>query len=120
MHRQYFPACRVDGPIEPPAPYAHLIFRGAVPNKCSRCSHLFEGGCKRHLEILGHYLHLDYGPCGVDGPTDPVTYEDAFVRANVEVPRKCANCRFLAIAPIHGLVCRKDAELWSDYHHSID
>ena len=121
MHTKYFPACPVDGPIEPAVAFGHMISRGAVPNKCSSCKHLFEGECTRASEnIAGRYLHLDHGPCGIDGPTDPVYYEDKFVTAKVSVPRKCLQCRFLKHDSIDGFYCSKDAEIWGDFHRGLD
>src|SRR5262245_26778416 len=95
MHKHYFPPCPVDGPIEPPVPYGHMGASGAVPNKCRSCPNLFEGSCLRSIKEVGRYLHLDYGPCGIPGPTDPVIYEDEFITSKVTVPRKCATCHFL-------------------------
>jgi hypothetical protein len=120
MHKQYFPACPVDGPIDPPFPFGHMVTSGAVPNKCGHCDKLFEGECIRFVEDVGHYLHLDYGPCGINGPTDPVTYEDEFVTAKVEVPRKCVSCVFLDFGQIRGFDCRKDADKWGGYHRGLD
>jgi hypothetical protein len=120
MYRKYFPACHVDGPIEPAVPYAHLVIRGAVPAKCAECHLLFEGGCTRHIEIVGDYLHLDHGPCGIDGPTDPVIYEDPFISGKVEIPRKCSDCRCLAHKRIYGFVCTKDYEKWGDFYRGLD
>jgi len=120
MYRKYFPKCPVDGPIEPPVAFGHLASRGAVPKKCSNCQHLFEGECIRYIEEVGHYLHLDHGPCGIDGPTDPVTYEDTFITSKVEVPRKCAKCNFLAVDWIFGFHCTKDAGKWGEFHRSLD
>jgi hypothetical protein len=117
MHTRYFPACSVDGPIEPAVPFAHMISRGAVPNKCSSCPFLFEGECRRTSD---RYLHLDHGPCGIDGPTDPVFYENEFVVAKVTVPRKCAKCRFLKHDSIYGFYCNKDSEIWGDFHRGLD
>jgi hypothetical protein len=117
MHNKYYPACPVDGPIEPAVPFAHMISRGAVPNKCSSCQFLFEGECRR---MPDRYLHLDHGPCGVDGPTDPVFYENEFVMAKVSVPRKCTTCRFLNIDSIDGFHCGKDSEIWGDFHRGLD
>lgn len=105
MHSRYFPPCPVDGPIDPPVAFGHMGSRGAVPAKCGQCRHLFEGECTRFIETVGHYLHLDHGPCGINGPTDPVTYEDEFIKAKVEVPRKCSRCRFLAVHQIFGFHC---------------
>jgi hypothetical protein len=97
-----------------------MASRGAVPKKCSECQHLFEGECTRYIEDVGHYLHLDHGPCGIDGPTDAVTYEDEFVTSKAEVPRKCAKCIFLAVDRIHGFHCTKDADKWGDFHRGLD
>ena len=131
MHSQYFPACPVDGPIEPVVPFAHMFSVGAVPNKCSSCRFLFEGECNRASEFNGDqsihlgsmhlgYMRLDHGPCGVNGPTDPAFYEDKFVKAEVSVPRKCTTCRFLNIDSIHGFHCGKDSEIWGDFHRGLD
>lgn len=120
MHRRYFPACPVDGPIEPPVPFGHMCSTGAVPQKCASCDHLFEGECTRNIDDVGGYLHLDHGPCGVDGPTDPVVFENEFITSKVEIPRKCSKCRFLAVAPIYGFHCTKDSDKWGDFHRSLD
>lgn len=120
MHKHYFPRCPVDGPIEPTVPYGHLVSRGAVPAKCAACANLFEGGCTRAIMLVGGYLHLDHGPCGINGPTDPVIYEDEFITAKVEVPRKCRRCRFLGVEAILGFVCRKDADVWGDLRRGLD
>ena len=120
MHRQYFPPCPVDGPIEPPVPFGHMSSDGAVPTKCSDCQHLFEGSCTRYIEEVQGYLHLDHGPCGIDGPTDPVYYETEFVKSKVEIPRKCASCRYVAVHSIYGIHCTKDADKWGDFHRGLD
>lgn len=120
MYHRYFPSCPVDGPIEPPVQYGHMGSRGAVPKKCSECQNLFEGECIRHIEEVGHYLHLDHGPCGVNGPTDPVYYEDIYIASKVVVPRKCAKCVYLAVDSIYGFHCTKDPEKWGDFHRGLD
>jgi hypothetical protein len=120
MHSNYFPPCPVDGPIEPPVPFAHMIWRGAVPKKCSECQHLFEGECIRFIDEVGRYLNLDHGPCGITGPTDPVTCEERFINLKVEVPRKCATCAHLVLDQIHGLHCSKDSTKWGDFHRGLD
>ena len=120
MHSKYFPTCPIDGPIEPPVPFAHMGSRGAVPKKCSECEHLFEGECTRHIDEVGHYLHLDHGPCGIDGPTDPVPYEDEFIKAKVEIPTKCSTCVYLAVDRIRGFHCTKDSDKWGDFHRGLD
>ena len=120
MHRHYFPSCPVEGPIEPPVPYNHMGISGAIPKKCSECSHCFEGGCTRFFEEVQRYSHLDFGPCGIDGPTDPVVYEDKFVTAKVEIPRKCLRCSFLFHDSIYGFTCRKDQDKWGRCHRGLD
>jgi hypothetical protein len=120
MHSRYFPPCPVDGPIDPPVAFGHVCLTGAVPAKCAQCPHLFEGECTRYIEDVGQYLHLDYGPCGINGSTDPVTFENQFVKAKVEVPRKCATCRHLAVHSIHGFHCTKDSDKWGDFHRGLD
>jgi hypothetical protein len=120
MYKNYFPRCPIDGPIEPPVPYGHLGIQGAVPKKCSECHYLFEGGCTRYIEDVGHYLELDHGYCGIAGATDPVVYEDRFIVSKVEVPRKCAPCVFLEHNPIRGFVCKKDQDKWGDFHRGLD
>jgi len=118
MLSRYFPRCPVDGPVEPAIPYAHLGSRGAVPYKCSSCEHLFEGECTR--EAARGYMALDHGPCPVDGPTDPVQYEDSFMISKVEVPRKCASCPSLQVDAIRGFTCKRNAETWGDFPRGLD
>lgn len=120
MHRDYFPPCRVDGSILPAVPYSVGFSRGAVPSKCSTCRHLFEGGCTRIMETTPRYLHLDHGPCGVRGPTDPVSYDDRFVAAKVTVPRKCASCVHLVLDLRRGFQCGQDRAIWGDFHRGLD
>jgi hypothetical protein len=57
---------------------------------------------------------------GIDGPTDPVFYEDQFIRAKVEVPRKCARCPFLFHHSIYGFACRKDEHKWGACYRGLD
>jgi hypothetical protein len=118
MYQKYFPACTVDGNIEPPI--NHLGTIGAVPHKCGHCDHLFEGGCRRFINEIGDYLHLDYGSCGIQGPTDPIIYEDQYITSKVEVPRKCSDCGFLKFDRIHGFDCLKDINKWGDLHRGLD
>lgn len=120
MHKFYFPACPVDGPIDPPVPFGHMATVGAIPNKCGTCDMSFEGECLRHLDELQRYMHLDYGPCGIPGPTDPVVYEDNFVRSKVEIPRKCAGCGFLFNDSTYGFTCKKNAEKWGGFYRGLD
>jgi hypothetical protein len=120
MHLNYFPRCPIDGPIEPPTPYGHLVFHGAVPKKCSECCELFEGSCTRYMDDLGHYFELDHGSCGIPGPTEPVAYANESMGSEVEIPRKCVSCSFLKFDGVHGLVCNKDHETWGDFYRGFD
>jgi len=120
MHRNYFPKCQVNGPIEPPAPFGHLGLQGAVPKKCSGCKHLFEGECLRGGDVVGRYLHLDHGPCGIPGNTDPVIYENQHIKSKVTVPRKCASCLHLRNDSIRGFYCSKDSDKWGDFSRGLD
>jgi hypothetical protein len=120
MHRQAFPPCQVEGDIQPSASFSHMGFEGAIPNKCASCQQLFEGECLRGWTLQAQYLNLDHGPCGVHGPTDPILYEDQFVDAKVEIPRKCSTCRYLEHDRIRGLVCREDRQIWGDFPRSLD
>lgn len=119
LHR-YFPRCPVAGPVEPAVPFAHMASHGAVPKKCSECSCLFEGECIRFGEAVNHYLHLDHGPCGIPGATDPVSHEDAPSSAKAQIPRKCANCEFLDFDSIREFYCTKDREKWGDFPRGLD
>ena len=119
MYRYYFPICPVKGPIEPPIPYGHMLSKGSVPNKCADCGYLFEGSCRRFPEAQP-FLHLDHGPCGIDGPTKPVYFENQFIKAKVKVPQKCVSCKFLETDRIRGFVCRKDEDKWGDFPRGLD
>jgi hypothetical protein len=72
------------------------------------------------MGIGERWMHLNHGPCGVHGPTDPAYFEDDFVTAKVSVPRKCLRCRFLKHDSIYGFHCTKDADIWGDFHRSLD
>ena len=69
---------------------------------------------------VGHYMHLDHGPCGIDGPTDPVESEDRSSGFKAEIPRKCSTCRYLSFDTIFGFHCTKDRRKWGDHHRSLD
>ncbi|HAS46130.1 MAG TPA: hypothetical protein DCS93_36955 [Microscillaceae bacterium] len=120
MYRNYFPPCLVDGPIEPPVPYVHMGSSGAVPHKCSTCQYLFEGSCTRAGEELDRYLHLDHGSCKVSGPTNPVLYQDQFIKSKVEVPKKCTDCVLLKLDHIYGFYCSQDEDKWGDFKRGLD
>ena len=118
MYQRYFPKCTVNEPIEPPVAFAHF-FEGAIPKKCSECNNLFEGECLRAVDKTG-YLHLDYGDCGISGPTDPVIFENRFITSKVYVPRKCSKCVFLKVDSISGFICTKDKEIWGAFARGLD
>lgn len=120
MHGDYFPACPVEGPVEPAPRSGHMGVVVAVPQKCATCGHLFEGGCRRAMATVGRYLHLDHGPCGVPGPTDPVIYDGHYLRAKVTVPRKCCGCPHLAVSTARGFSCAKDARTWGLLGRGLD
>lgn len=120
MHRRYFPACPIDGPIEPAVPFRHMACDGSVPFKCSTCECLFEGECLRFYHECHRYMHLDYGPCGVEGATDPVACIDVGSRVNAEVPRKCSTCEYLVFDSISEFSCSKDAHIWGDRYRGLD
>ncbi len=120
MLSRYFPKCTVVGPIEPPMPFQHLGSRGFVPKKCRDCKMLFEGECNRNTDLNMGWAHLDFGPCGIPGPTDPMIYQDEFVIAKVPVPRKCSTCRFISLDPIRGFHCTKEREKWGDLDRGLD
>lgn len=105
MYREYFPPCEVEGSVEPPVAFTHMGSVGAVPNKCVTCEHLFEGSCTRAAEELNKFLHLDHGSCKVKGATNPVFYEDDYIKSKVEVPEKCVSCSFLKMETFRGFYC---------------
>lgn len=119
MHIYYFPVCPINEAIEPPISFSHMGSSGAVPYKCSKCNHLFEGECLRGGEFIGRYLHLDYGFCGIRGKTDPVYYENKFIKAKVTIPRKCSECFHLSIGR-WGFGCKKDNDKWGDFSRGLD
>lgn len=119
MHRQAFPFCTVAGPLDP-VPFAHLVFRGAIPRKCSECEHCFEGSCLRAASSLHRYLDLDHGFCGIPGDSEPVQLAWPEVPGDLEVPKKCSTCPYLKLDSVRGVVCAKDAEVWGDFHRSLD
>jgi hypothetical protein len=106
MHINYFPACPVDGPIEP---LVYYKYSGTfVPNKCSTCKHFFEASCNRVFAAGGnHWMELDFGPCGIDGPTDPIKFEIDLFISKVTIPRKCRQCEYLKVDLSWGFQCRK-------------
>ncbi|UUO07944.1 hypothetical protein M4951_06415 [Blastopirellula sp. J2-11] len=120
MHRQYFPRCPVDGPIEPAVPYEYEGTRGAVPMKCSECPHLYGSDCTRAMPQIHHRLHLDHGACEIDGPTEPVLLDNEFLQSKVYVPQKCATCIFLGVDFAEGFYCTKDVEKWGDFRQGLD
>ena len=120
MYKKYFPSCKVESPIEPPMKYMHLGSEGAIPKKCSECKYLFEGECSRNIENGTGYLHLDYGHCKVNGPTDPVIYESAFVQSKVKIPRKCKDCGYLKFDKTRGFICTEEEYKWGNLSRGLD
>lgn len=120
MYKFYFPKCPVEGSIDPPVEFGHMCLEGHIPNKCSTCEHLFEGECLRYIDLLGRYLHLDYGPCGVVGETDPVEIETPSSQSKLRVPKKCAQCQHLIHDSIYGFTCQHEAEKWGHFHRGFD
>ena len=106
MIKEYFPACPINGPIRPPAPFAHLLSRGSVPAKCITCDKLFEGVCLRQPS---RYMHLDHGPCPFPGDTTPALYTFVLEEKSLSlpVPGKCLTCehlknhRYLILHTVH-------------------
>jgi hypothetical protein len=119
MYRRAFPRCTVEGSLEP-VPFSHLGLEGAIPAKCSTCSHLFEGECRRALEATQGNLALDHGPCPVAGTTQPVRVETPFYASKVFVPEKCRACRHLELDGVRGFLCTLDADRWGDFPRELD
>lgn len=92
----------------------------AVPKKCYECKNLFEGGCTRFFEEVKEYLRLDYDFCGVDGSTNPIMYEDKFVKSKVYIPKKCRTCKHLNIDGNWGFSCNKDSKIWGAFPRGLD
>ena len=120
MHRNNFPPCPVEGPIEPPVPFAHGGTEGAVPAKCASCEHFFEGSCNRAEALVDGFLHLDFGSCGIEGPTEPVHIQNRHLQSVVEVPRKCTSCVHLTYDFVRGFTCFQDREKWGDFDRGLD
>lgn len=118
MHTDAFPPCPVHGPILPAVPHGYI--GGAIPQKCSTCELEFEGSCQRAMSQLGRFLSLDYGPCRVNGSTQPVRYENQFITSRVDVPEKCTTCRFLTYLSVYGFRCGEDAEIWGRPLKTLD
>ncbi|EAQ78136.1 hypothetical protein DSM3645_18986 [Blastopirellula marina DSM 3645] len=72
------------------------------------------------MPLIHHSLHLDHGACEIEGPTEPVSLENEFLRAKVDVPEKCATCIFLGVSLVEGFYCTKDVDKWGDLHQGLD
>lgn len=118
MYRKSFPKCTVNGPLDP-VPFSHGASEGAIPRKCSTCVNKFEGDCLRADAQMAGYLNLDYGPCGIEGSTNPIQIAE-INGAPVFVPEKCKGCGFFEEDDFRGFVCRKDADKWGDSPRSLD
>ena len=104
--------CDVDGSREP-TPDGHKSLRFAVPHKCHRCRHNFEGQCRI---ITNRLVRLDYGFCGIEGSQELVDHPDA----GRKIPAKCASCEYLAQHDVYKLVCSKDSDVWGDVPRGLD
>jgi hypothetical protein len=142
MYGRAFPKCKIKGSYKP-VPFGHLILRGCIPKKCSKCKFLFEGGCDRaskQLTRLSGYLELDYGPCNVDGDTNPELIffeldkplgelkidfhkqidELHFPKiGGFAIPKKCICCNFLSFDIINPC-CNFEREKWGDFPRALD
>jgi len=125
---KYFPACKFNGPINPPVFFTHMGAKGFIPMKCSLCQYLFEGECIRENALKKDlYMHLDYGPCGLPGNTQPVeytlpTYPPPYNRESelIYVPFKCSICSYLTTDFVHRVYCSFEREKWGDFHRGLD
>jgi len=108
----YRPECPYTGP-QTPVPSSHLTLRFSIPEKCDGCRFNFEGRCKL---ITNRLVRLDYGYCGIPGPTHLVPDP----RARRKIPAKCSTCTFLGEDDIFRLVCRKDSDVWGDVPRGLD
>ncbi|MCP4146132.1 MAG: hypothetical protein GY757_00140 [bacterium] len=97
-----------------------MLTRGFIPNKCGCCEHLFEGECLRGADVVGRFLHLDFGPCGIPGNTEPVELEDKDTFSKVAIPEKCKACDHLLYAQIYGFTCKKDSSKWGGIYRGLD
>jgi hypothetical protein len=66
------------------------------------------------------YRNLDYGPCPISGPQQPVIYENEFIQSKVCIPEKCRRCRHLHSDPTRGFVCNYEREKWGDFPRALD
>ena len=125
MLKHYFPICKNDGPIYPVDEFKHMGLITVIPKKCSECMYLFEGECTRNIDEVGRYLYLDHGPCGIYGPTDPLTHVSSSTIFKIEIPRKCAKCDYLeGFFNVQGIVdgfsCGKDKDIWLGFNRNLD
>lgn len=135
MYHDSFPKCRRKGSYEP-VPFAHVVSEGAIPYKCSECRYICEGGCRRATWTNAVFLQLDYGPCRVKGPTEPVdgpevkrteyllalniSSESGYLAAGHQVPKKCATCEYIMLDGNLHYKCAQDAHIWGDFARSLD
>ena len=121
MYRRSFPKCTVEGDQSPSKKMLVMASKWALPTKCISCQYLFEGECLRDSELIGGgFLQLDYGYCGVDGPTEPFAIEEPAIGVKIFIPTKCKSCQFLYLDSIRGYVCKKDQKLWGDGFRGLD
>ena len=70
-------------------------------------------------------MYLDHGPCGIYGPTDPLTHVSSSTIFKIEIPRKCAKCDYLeGFFNVQGIVdgfsCGKDKDIWLGFNRNLD
>ncbi|TCI92700.1 hypothetical protein [Tenacibaculum sp. M341] len=118
MFRRSFPKCEVKGSYTP-VKYGHMFSEGAIPQKCSTCSNLFEGECLRGLDKIERLLRLDYNHCGVNGSSEPTEIEKLNDNS-IYVPKKCVECKFLKKSTIRQYFCNKEHEIWKDFPRDLD
>lgn len=119
MYRTAFPKCTVTGSLQP-VPFSHMGTGKAIPEKCSQCRWMFEGGCLRNSESIEGFLSLDHGSCPIQGDTRPVLFSNQFIQSKVSVPAKCTTCRDLHYDPIAGFTCHFEYEIWGWPGRTLD
>lgn len=119
MYRRAFPACEVDGPVDP-VPFSHMLSTGAIPRKCASCRFFFEGECTRAADQGLALLALDHGPCPVLGDTTPTPVDTGLPLGTVSIPAKCRTCEHLEASPVRGFTCRFERDRWGALPRALD
>lgn len=119
MYRKQFPSCEIKGSLEPKE-FEHMFSKGMIPEKCSKCSLMFESECRRNSEITGEYAILDYGKCEIEGKTNPVCIEIDNSGYEIFVPAKCGQCNYLKKDKYREYICTFEKNIWGDFPRSLD